>query len=93
VCRGRPMMSTASGQSPLSHQTCYPFARAGDPLSLQFGMNPWTPLHLPSSVVGFLNAICELAIYPLMLTHRTLPPGIVPAQRDTKRVDIRPLTG
>ena len=87
------MMSTASGESLLSHQTCHPFPRAGDPLSLQFGMNPWTPIHLPISVVGFLNAICELAIFSLMLTHRTLPPGIVAAQRDTKRVDIRMLTG
>jgi len=82
--RGRPMMPTTSGQTPFSHQTSDPLAGTGNAPCPQFGMDTWTPIHLSAGLVGFLNVLCELAIFLLMFTHRTLLPGIIPTQRDTK---------
>src|SRR6266699_5144072 len=79
------MTTTTSRKSLLSHETCHPFARGGNPLRLQSSMNTWTPIHLSTRVIDCLNVFCKLVVFPLMLTHRTFHPRIVAAQRDTKR--------
>lgn len=82
---GRPMMPTASRQSPFSHEARPPLAGARDALSPQLRRNAWTPIHLSAGVGGFLNVLCEVVVLPLMHTHRTFLPGLGAAQRHPKR--------
>src|SRR5579884_2993692 len=74
------MPPTARIESLFSHQTRHSLPGAGDALLPQFRMNAWAAIHLPTGVVDFLNMLYELLVFPLMLTHRTLLPGIVAAQ-------------
>jgi hypothetical protein len=68
----------------LSHQTRSSLAGAGDALIPPLGRNAWTAIHLPPRVGDFLNVLCQLLVFPLMFTERTLLPGRVAAQRHPK---------
>jgi hypothetical protein len=79
-----PMTRPARNEFQLSHQTSRPLACAPDPLGLQFGVDARTALHLSVSLVHRLNAVGKLAIFSLMLTHRTPSPGVIPTDRHVK---------
>lgn len=53
---------------------------------MQFGMNAWTPTHLPTSVIYFLDLIGEYLIGSAMLAYWPLPPRIIVAERHPKRL-------
>jgi hypothetical protein len=80
LCRDRPLMPPRGRQSLFAHETSHPFARDADALIAQFRMDARTALDLPIDMIDSLNALCQLLIFPLMLTQRTLLPGIVAAQ-------------
>jgi hypothetical protein len=84
--RGCPMPPTASRQALFSHQRRSSLARTRDPLLPQFCMNARASVHLPTGVVDGMNVLCQLLVFPLMLTDGTLLPGIRATQGHSKRL-------
>src|SRR6266566_3888078 len=78
------MTRPARNEFQLSHQTSHPLACAPDPLGLQVGMHARTTIHPSIGMISRLNMLGKLAIFSLMLTHRTLPPGIIATDRHVK---------
>jgi len=84
--RDGPMMSATCSKSLLAHEACHPFARDADGLIAHFSMNTWTARHLSTGMRDSVNVLSELLILSLMVTQRTLLPGIVAAQGDSQRL-------
>jgi hypothetical protein len=80
------MTRSARSQLQLAHETGHPLACTFDPLGLQLGIYPWAAVHPSIAVISGLNVFGELTIFSLVLTHRTLPPGVVSAHRHVERL-------
>src|SRR5258708_14323505 len=49
-------------------------------------MHSRTAIYPSIGMISHLNAFGELAIFSLVLTHRALPPGVIPTHRYVKRL-------
>jgi hypothetical protein len=83
--RPRPMPMPTRCQLSFSHETSHSLAGTGDPLSLQFSMHSWAAVYPSIGMISGLNVFGQLTIFSLVVTHRTLLPGVIPTDRDVER--------
>src|SRR6266567_3292634 len=77
LCGHRAMTWTSREESLFSHQTGHPLARTRNALCMEFRMNTWTAIHTAIGLESRLHFLGKVAIFPVVLTHRALPPGVV----------------
>ena len=68
----------------LTHQSGHPFAGDASSLIAQFSMQAWAAVSATMSVEFLSNLFCELGIFSLALTGRTLAPCVKATFRDIK---------
>src|SRR5579885_221149 len=75
------MTGTSCCQPLCSHQPSYAFLTTAKTLRSQFRMNARTAIYPSIGMESCFHLFSDLYVFPVMLTHGTFSPGVVPTDR------------